>query len=166
MKNFLVIFTSALILGIAAESANAQNPATALANAAATIVQPIAIVNNVHLNFGNIAAGATAGTVVLSPAGVRTPTHVILPNVTGTVSAAQFTVTGLAGANYSISLPVSVALSSGGNSITVNNFTEDAVTQVLTGGTDTFNVGATLAVGANQAVGLYTGTFNVTVDYQ
>ena len=28
-----------------------------------------------------------------------------------------------------------------------------------------FNVGATLNVGANQAAGSYTGTFSVTVDY-
>ncbi|MDP3783056.1 MAG: DUF4402 domain-containing protein [Sphingopyxis sp.] len=33
-----------------------------------------------------------------------------------------------------------------------------------TGGS--FQVGGTLSVGANQAAGDYTGTFNVTADYQ
>ena len=36
----------------------------------------------------------------------------------------------------------------------------------LTGGTDTFNVGGTLSVGANQAAGSYSGTYTVSVNYQ
>jgi len=36
----------------------------------------------------------------------------------------------------------------------------------LTGGTDTFNVGGTLAVGANQTAGSYSGTYSVAVNYQ
>ena len=32
--------------------------------------------------------------------------------------------------------------------------------------TNSFNVGGTLAVGASQADGVYTGTFTATVDYQ
>jgi hypothetical protein len=32
-------------------------------------------------------------------------------------------------------------------------------------GNDTFNVGATLVVGANQPSGVYSGTFDVTVAY-
>ncbi len=35
----------------------------------------------------------------------------------------------------------------------------------LVGGSDTFNVGATLNVGAAQASGTYSGTFAVTVNY-
>ncbi len=38
-------------------------------------------------------------------------------------------------------------------------------TPTLAGGSDTFNVGATLHVGATQAVGTYSGTFAVTVIY-
>jgi hypothetical protein len=143
----------------------AQDPQTESASAAANIISPMTITKNVDLNFGNIAAGAAAGTVVMSTTGVRTPTNVILPSVTGTVTAAQFTVTGLAGSNYVITLPGTVNLTSGSNSMTLDNFTEDA-TNVLTGGTETFGVGATLNIEANQAVGLYTGTFDVTVDYQ
>ncbi len=35
----------------------------------------------------------------------------------------------------------------------------------LVGGSDTFNVGATLSVGGTQAAGLYSGPFTVTVSY-
>ncbi len=38
-------------------------------------------------------------------------------------------------------------------------------TPTLAGGSDTFNVGATLHVGATQAAGPYSGTFAVTVNY-
>jgi len=42
--------------------------------------------------------------------------------------------------------------------------TENAVKTLATG-TENFQVGATLTVGAAQAVGPYTGTFTVTVAY-
>ena len=38
-------------------------------------------------------------------------------------------------------------------------------TLVLSAGVDSFTVGGTLNVGANQAEGAYVGTFNVTVNY-
>ncbi len=45
-------------------------------------------------------------------------------------------------------------------------FTDDAgAIPTLVGGSDTFNVGATLNVGATQAAGTYSGTFDVTVNY-
>ncbi len=44
--------------------------------------------------------------------------------------------------------------------------TDDAgASPTLVGGSDTFNVGATLNVGATQASGTYSGTFAVTVNY-
>ncbi len=39
-------------------------------------------------------------------------------------------------------------------------------TPTLVAGSDTFNVGATLHVGATQAAGTYSGTFPVTVNYK
>ncbi|MDD4425811.1 MAG: DUF4402 domain-containing protein, partial [Mariniphaga sp.] len=142
-----------------------QNAQDAEANAAANIISPMAITKNVDLNFGNIAAGTSAGTVELGTDGERTETNVILPSVTGTVTAAEFTVTGLTGSTYAITLPTTVTITSGANNMTIDNFTNNA-TNTLTAGTETFNVGATLNVKAEQAVGLYQGTFDVTVDYQ
>ncbi len=84
----------------------------------------------------------------------------------GTPAAASFNVTGDGNANYSITLPSSTTLSSGGDTMTVDTFNHDAgATPTLAGGADTFNVGATLNVGATQAVGTYSGTFDVTVNY-
>ncbi len=50
--------------------------------------------------------------------------------------------------------------------MTIDTFNHDAgATPTLAGGSDTFNVGATLHVGATQAAGTYSGTFSVTVNY-
>ena len=168
MKKSIVILAGLFLMIFSANSVMGQNPQDATANAAANIISPMAITKNVDLNFGNIAAGTSAGTVELETDGVRTAANVILPSVTGTVTAAEFTVTGLPGSNYIITLPTTpVTIASGGNNMTITTFTEDSATNTLTEeGTETFNVGATLNVGAGQAVGLYEGTFVVTVDYE
>lgn len=145
--------------------------ATASATASATVITPIAIAKTVDMNFGNVAVQAgTGGTVVLTPAGVRTVTGgVTLPSVTGTVTAASFTVTGSGTSTYSITLPgAATTLSSGINTMTCNTFTSTPTpTGALTGGTQTLTVGATLNVAAAQAPGTYlSGTpFDVTVNY-
>lgn len=169
MKNITKIFAIAIVaLGFATTSF-AQ--VTATATASGTIVTPIAIDNAGDLNFGNVAVSATAGTVILAPAGTRTITGgVTLPVVPGTVTAAQFDVTGTPDYTYAITLPsTATTVTSGGNSMSVDAFTSmPNVTGVLDGaGKQTISVGATLNVGAAQAAGIYTsGTpFDVTVNY-
>ncbi|MBS3922739.1 MAG: DUF4402 domain-containing protein, partial [Chitinophagaceae bacterium] len=65
-----------------------------------------------------------------------------------------------------------IVLANGANSMNINNFTASiglTAGQLSSGGTGTqsFTVGATLDVSANQAAGLYTTAtpFNVTVNY-
>ncbi|HNR28573.1 MAG TPA: DUF4402 domain-containing protein [Bacteroidales bacterium] len=171
MKTTLKIFAlSVALFGINNISFAQANTATQNANAGATIVTPISLVKNIDLNFGNIAAGASDFTVALSATGTRTSSGGIgtLPSVTGTVAAAKFTASGLAEAQYSVSLPASpITISAGsGKDMTVSGFVADTDDKVLTGGSDEFTVGATLNVKANQAAGAYTGTFNVTVAYE
>lgn len=145
---------------------------TATATATATIVTPISISKTVDMNFGNVAVqSTTGGTVVLAPAGTRTTTGAVtLPAVTGTVTAASFTVGGQGTYTYAITLPTSaVTLSDGAShTMTVTTFTSNpSGTGALTAGSQTLNVGATLNVAAAQAAGTYvSGTpFNVTVNY-
>jgi len=157
-----------LVIGFAASS-NAQS--TASASASATIISPISITKTVDLDFGNVAASGAAGTVVISPAGVRSTTGgVSLPVIPGTVTAASFDVAGQGNYTYAITLPAAaITISSGANTMSVNAFTSTPLTTgtLSVGGTQTVTVGATLNVGASQASGLYTsGTpFDVTVNY-
>jgi hypothetical protein len=166
MMKKLFVF-SILLVGFSVISYAQVN---ATANATATIITPIAIANTADMEFGNVAVNATPGTVVLTPAGVRSVTGgCTLPAVTGTVNAAAFTVTGLAGATYSITLPgAATTITSGGNTMTVDTWTSSPTpTGTLTGGSENLTIGATLNVGGGQAPGTYTsGTpFTVTVNY-
>jgi len=169
MKKMIRFFAAATLLMGFALTANAQ--VTASATATATIITPIAIAQATDMNFGNVAISPTvAGTVVLTPAGSRSVTGgATLPAVTGTVTAASFTVTGLGTSTYAITLPsVDYTISSGGNDMIVNTFTSTpSGTGTLTAGTQTLDVGATLNVTAAQPAGTYTNAtgFDVTVNY-
>jgi hypothetical protein len=168
MKPTIKLFAIALILMGTGAKLNAQVSATATSSA--TVVTPIAIVKASDMNFGNVAVNATSGTVVLVPAGTRTATGgVTLPATAGTITAASFTITGAAGYTYTITLPsTATTLTSGSNTMTADTFTSDPTpTGILTGGTQTLTVGATLKVAASQPAGIYvSGTpFAVTVNY-
>lgn len=141
--------------------------ATATSSATATIITGIAISNTVGLDFGDVVPGPLGGTVVMTPAGVRSTTGDALLGSGASATAAAFTVTGDDGATYSITLPtLPETLASGVNTMTVDNFTSNpSGTGTLSGGSQTLNVGATLHVGAVQAIGTYTGSFDVTVAY-
>ena len=171
MKNLTKLFATAAIIIAGTNVSFAQ--ATATAAASATIITPITITKTADMNFGNVAvSAATAGTVVLAPAGTRTTGGaggVTLPSTTGTVAAASFTVSGQASYTYAITLPTSATITSSGNTMTVNGFTStpSATGTLSSGGTQTLTVGATLNVAAAQAVGTYTNSsaVPVTVNY-
>jgi hypothetical protein len=130
----------------------------------ATLWAPISISVGADMEFGTMLTTGTAGTVTVTPAGARSSVNVDLFG--GVPSAASFDVTGESGQIYSIILPSSATLTSGGDTMTVDTFTDDAgASPTLVGGSDTFNVGATLNVGATQAAGTYSGTFAMTVNY-
>jgi hypothetical protein len=169
MKAQIRIFAIAMLLTGISISTFAQ--VTATADGKATIVTPITITKAVDMNFGNVAVSATAGTVILSPGGVRTLTGgVTLPTVAGTVTAASFNITGEASYTYTIQLPsTDLTITSGSNNMSVNAFTSDPTPTGTLGsnGTQTLNVGATLNVLAHQPAGIYSSVtpFSVTVNY-
>lgn len=150
---------AALLAGFDASSAQA---ATATATARAKILKNITLTKTADLDFGTIVVGATGATVTLSPAGVR---NCGVLTCTGTPTAAAFGISGTTGETVTIAATGSATLTSGTNSMPINTYTTSAATRVLTG-TDSFSVGASLVVAANQADGVYTGSVNVTVDYQ
>ncbi len=139
----------------------AQTSATA--NAAADIVSPLQISAEQDLNFGKV-SNNTAGTVVVATDGTATGLSQI---GTTAPSAATFDVTAANGFRYNITLPGTVNLESGANTIEVGTFVHDAgETPTGSGSVQTIGVGATLTVVADQATGNYTGTFDVGVAYE
>ena len=158
MKN-KIFMLAILSMGFSA-SAFAQSDATATATA--TLITPISISKTVDMNFGTIAASATAGTVVLATDDTRTVTGGA--TYSGTATAAQFSVTGEGTRTFSISLPSSITLTDGTNNLTVDNFTSNTSgTGTLAAGTATVKVGATLNVPANATAATYTNTTDLTV---
>ena len=167
MKQITKFFASAIAMIAISASTFAQG-VSATASATATIITPISITKTADMNFGNIAVNATAGTVVLTPAGLRSVTGgCTLPTVGGTIGAAAFTVSGLATSTYSISItPVSITISGSGPDMTVDTWTSTPSGTGTIDGT-ALTVGATLHVAGSQTAGTYTSAtpFTVTVDY-
>lgn len=123
------------------------------------------------LSFGSFAPQAAAGTVTVSPAGVRSGSNVALLSADAGY-AAQFLITGRKNASYTVSLPAngSATLRASGKPAMTLDFVSSPANTPSAGlldknGMQTLNIGATLHVGANQPAGTYSGTFNVTVDY-
>lgn len=178
MKNMKRILGLGVVLIGFSTAASAQ--ATTSASATGTIIEPISIVKNVDLNFGNMSSNGSVGQVLL-PATAGTPTRVASGGLTavlatpGTVTAAQFTVTGNNGYTYLITLPTTpVALTGTGLTagVTADNFVSSYagtsnIGTITTGTTDIFYVGATFKTPAGAIVpGVYTNSaFNVTVNY-
>jgi hypothetical protein len=170
-------FTSVKLAAMALAICGAGNvmAATASATSTSTVITPIAITNTANLSFGSIAAGATTGTVTVSPNGTRNVGGGAVA-AGGTATAAQFNVTGQTGLAYNIDFTgTSTSLTSGADSMTfttVSDVTASAITTgnaasgTLTAGAQTIYVGGSLAVGANQNAGTYTGTISVAVAYQ
>ena len=145
------------------------------ANASANVLQPIAIVLSTtgnEMNFGDIVPDAAAtADVILLPAG--TIASSAPATTSGSPSAGDFDVTGSNNASFTISLPADLAVTltdSGGNSgdpMPLKTFTTSAGAGTLDGtGAQTISVGATLVVGVGQVESTYTGTYDVTVNYQ
>jgi len=169
MKNFTKLFALAVvILGFSVTSF--AQPLIATATSTGTLVAAISITHTgTDMSFGNIVAGV-AGTVVLVPAGTRSVGSGSLTLVGGVVTAAQFTVTGTAGSNYTITLPGTVVVTNVNDSqqhMDVTGFTHDA-SGTLDGISEDFSVGATLNIlGSETAFGAYTSTaFDVSVVYE
>lgn len=168
-----------LLAGMAAMLASGSNAYAADGKATATIGGALTISQTAggtgtgpdgNLAFGYIIPSASSGTVTIATNGGKTHTGGVTPTEALTTGAANFTVTGVANAEYDIVLPVNGTVDltgpSGSSPMAVTNFLHSAAGTIGVGGTQVFTVGGTLAVGANQDPGYYEGTFIVTATYQ
>ena len=137
--------------------------ATVSTTASANILQPISIAKVADLGFGDVYPdGTLAGTVTVDFAGGRTfGGGASIGAATGT--SGEFTVTGETGTIYALTIPATIALTGPGTDMNLtlsNNSAGDLAT-----GTETFQIGGTLDVGAAQTAGAYSATFDVTANY-
>lgn len=149
-------------------TATAAHAASATGQAKARILRQITLTNTADLQFATIISGASASSVAVSTAGAATCGANL--TCTGTTTAASFDIQGTNNAVVLVGGDASVTLTGdlGGTMGATLDYSTNSVT--LTAGPGTvggnFKVGGTLSVGANQNSGVYTGTFNVTANYQ
>lgn len=157
-------------LALAAAGASPAWAAGGAGQSRAAVIEPLSLINTGPLLFGDIASGATPGTVVINQ---NTGTRTVTGGVTGlggTTAAASF-LGAAAGLNLVFirqpTVPVTLTRVSGAQTMRVTALTIQGGQFRLfaTRQAFAFNIGGTLAVGANQAEGTYVGTFTVTVDY-
>lgn len=167
--NKRVLTAVAGLAGISALAlhANPAQSAQATANANATIIAAITITKTLDLEFGSIVAGSVSSVVRVATNDSRSVVSGDATLAGAANQAASFDVTGEPSLTYAITLPASTTISGPGTDMTVDTFTDsNSGTGTLDGtGNDTFTVGADLTVGASQTAGSYTGTFDVTVNY-
>lgn len=163
MKTLKLIGMTALAASFATSSFAAEVDA----DAGAKIIAPLQISNATALYFGTIAPSLTnADQVVVTPAGAKS-CGAELTCLTDDHTAALFNVSGESDASYTVELPSSIEIQNGaGGKMDVNGFTGSKSGGTLVSGADSFTVGGTLAVAANQPTGEYTGTFTVAVEYE
>jgi hypothetical protein len=169
MKQIIKSLAIAVVMLAFAGTVQAQT-ATATSNAAAVIIAPLSITNTGGLHFGTIMRSATAGTVSIATDGTRSSAGgVTLSALAPVHSAATFDVEGEDGRTVTITLPGTITIVNlAADDMDVDNFVsdpDDANPVTLTGVATVLRVGATLNVDANQPSGTYTGTFDVSVNY-
>lgn len=167
MKRITLVIAIILIFGIS-NQVKAQNSATDSANASVTLITPISITKTADLNFGTFVASSSSGTITITPGGTVSVSGGVTEISGGDKSAATFTVAGETGQSYVITLPTTgVALNSSieGESLMLNAFTSNPTDTGIVGTDGTISVGGTLTIPADSKADTYTGTFDVTVNY-
>ena len=174
MRNSLRLALVGAVISAASFGSVAHAATSATATATAEVLSTLTVSADSALNFGQIAAN-TGGTVTVNADGTVASSGSLVS--TGTRAPAGFTVTGTNGASVVVSLPTSAATLSlqgwsgagpapsmslaGFNSNPGGSFQLSPST-----GSATFNVGGTLTVASGQVAGVYSGTFDVSVEYQ
>ncbi len=120
------------------------------------------------LTFGDVLVAATAGTVVLNAttgAISTTGGHIS----SGAQVVGEYTIANADPATAVMTVAVSnptLTITGGGTATLAATLTTATPTVTMAAGTGVVRVGGTLTIPAAAAPGVYTGNFNLTVDYQ
>jgi len=168
-----------LTIAVASASAALCGPAYAAdmpGTANAAVVRPNTLIKTDDLDFGTLISGATGGTVTINPV---TNARTTSGGVTPVGSAAQRAIFqgtgGILLITVSGSTSVSLTRAGGGAAPMTASLVRAASTSgggiallgstLLPSGVQSYYIGGTLTVPANQPEGDYSGTFTLTVNY-
>ena len=181
MKKTLIIFSIICMIAVFTTKVMAQVTLTGN-TAGAELVTVLTIANPTPLNFGRIGiTSSTAGTVAMTTTGARSSSAGTTIINTGTPkTVAIFNLTGTTNAAYTILLPstivVKTGVGTGNHATTIGNLvvnvdgagetTAVGAIGTLALGASQFLMSGTLVIKAAQELGVYAGTYDVSVDYQ
>lgn len=164
-----ILAAASASLAVASTAGAAPVAATQNASGQASILSSLSVLKQSDLDFGELVVTA-AGTAVIDPvSGSTSATGGVTP--VGTAGhPAVFIATGSKNSVVHIKLPltpVTLTQSGGAATVTVSNWTLNGSTnqKIPLSSTFSFAVGGTLNVAAGQPDGIYSGTFQVTVQY-
>jgi hypothetical protein len=170
MKAYLCIGGACLLSALTVAPAGAVSPATQ-ATATAKIYKPLTISSVQNLNFGTIIlTGASFSGEVVSIAQTGALTCGSNPGVlltcSGTPQAAQYKLVGTNNSAVTITCPGFNLTGPGTLAFTPN--APATVNLGATGATTgySFSIGGSIALSSTTPDGVYSGTFQVTADYQ
>ncbi|WP_338502181.1 DUF4402 domain-containing protein [Sphingomonas kaistensis] len=169
LRPFLFLVMLAAFPAVAEAQQQPPRSANPRAIAGGTFLHPLTLITRTNLDFGLVATTG-AGTVVIDPVTSRLTTTGLVTSLGGNPRPANFV-----GAARSTSVviiripksPITIRRAGGTETMTVRDFTLEGQDKRSLARMEafSFNVGATLVVAAGQAEGVYSGEFDVTVQY-
>ena len=172
----------ALALGLAPTVASAANNIDSTTTA--VVIEPLTLIKLVDMDFGNLIVPTVNSTITINP--TVSPTCTITNGMihTGACQPAVFMGLGEDGRRINVNRPnAPIVISNGAQTMNIDpvilngdpnlvyvsgNVNGNGVVKYdinSPSGLFSFRLGGTLTVNAGQATGLYTGTFNVSVQY-
>lgn len=167
-RPFLAVLTLLALLAPAAGRAAPVAP-PASPPAQAMLMRPLTLTKIADMDFGNLGV-TTAGTAVINAVTDTMTTNGGVTSLGGSPHAAIFRGVAQGNSVVNIKVPnraVTLTRVGGTETIILDSFTLDGQSKrtMAQAGIFDFKVGATLRPAANQAEGLYTGTYDITIQY-
>lgn len=172
MKKIIAsIFAFAAVLSLNAANVSSNASATLEHNVSVSKVTTDGtygtnvVVGGGDLLFGNIAITGAVGSVTVGANNIASYDGGAAAGSAGTIAAAAFQVTGIQGNTYNVSIPNATIKRSTGELLSVA-FNHNASGEIdALAENNVFMVGGTLTIPANARVGSYSGSFDVTIEY-
>lgn len=152
--------------------AQSSQQASVTGHVSAEVIAAFSAIETSQMNFGRFSPGPFGGLVIISPQGAISVSGSVVAS--GIHNAASFSVSGDSQSSFSVSLPKTAAILTSTNSaktMLISNWNSVPSTGPSAGtlqdGNMTVYVGATLEVGNmhSNPVGIYTGTYIITFDF-
>jgi hypothetical protein len=165
-----------LLMLAALATAPAAHAQSATSDSRAVTIGPLSVVNTAPLEFGDMIAGASAGTVFIDTRNNNVTSSGGVTLAGGNPSRANFIIYGTRNQVVDVTIAGSTTIThaNGTDSMLINqmgignggrNFGTFVRGRLPNAGVYNLTVGGRLNVDANQTDGEYSGTFTMTVDY-